>query len=185
MAFSNVLDAASQSAARVCGLPKARKCHSWNHAVSGMTPCIKRAQHSRIMLFRASRGAPSWVRTIMIRFPGLSSAQAAREGLLADLDARLTDVPFVAGGQFSVADITAIVTVDFATKAIGLPIPEAHAGTPQRSGVRIAYRRFGKAGGVPLVLLMHFTGTMDHWDPAAPDGFAATLQFVRTTAFYP
>ena len=26
-------------------------------------------------------------------------------------------------------------------------------------GIRFAYRRFGKAGGVPLVLFMHFTGT--------------------------
>jgi len=31
-------------------------------------------------------------------------------------------VPFVAGDEFSVADITALVTVDFATKAAGLPI---------------------------------------------------------------
>jgi glutathione S-transferase len=45
----------------------------------------------------------------------------------ADFNARLTDVPFVAGGDFSVADITAIVTVDFATKAAGLPIPDEHA----------------------------------------------------------
>ena len=38
--------------------------------------------------------------------------------------------------------------------------------------VRFAYRRFGKSGGVPLVFNMHFTGTMDHWDPAVTDGFA-------------
>jgi pimeloyl-ACP methyl ester carboxylesterase len=40
------------------------------------------------------------------------------------------------------------------------------------AGVRFAYRRFGKSGGVPLVFNMHFTGTMDHWDPAVTDGFA-------------
>jgi glutathione S-transferase len=45
----------------------------------------------------------------------------------ADLDARLADVPFIAGDEFSVADITAIVTVDFATKAAGLPIADGHA----------------------------------------------------------
>ena len=38
------------------------------------------------------------------------------------------------------------------------------------AGVRFAYRRFGKSGGVPLVFNMHFTGTMDHWDPAVTDG---------------
>src|ERR1700747_1947015 len=37
---------------------------------------------------------------------------------------------------------------------------------------RFAYRRFGKAAGVPLVFNQHFTGTMDHWDPAVTDGFA-------------
>jgi pimeloyl-ACP methyl ester carboxylesterase len=39
-------------------------------------------------------------------------------------------------------------------------------------GIRFAYRRFGKAGGVPLVFNMHFTGTMDHRDPAVTDGIA-------------
>ncbi len=42
----------------------------------------------------------------------------------------------------------------------------------EANGIRFAYRRFGKTGGVPLVLNMHFTGTMDHWDPAITDGFA-------------
>jgi pimeloyl-ACP methyl ester carboxylesterase len=40
------------------------------------------------------------------------------------------------------------------------------------NGIRFAYRRFGKLSGVPLVLNQHFTGTMDHWDPAVTDGFA-------------
>ena len=30
------------------------------------------------------------------------------------------------------------------------------------NGIRFAYRRFGKSGGVPLVFNIHFTGTMDH-----------------------
>ena len=44
----------------------------------------------------------------------------------ADFNARLLEVPLVAGHYFSVADITGIVTVDFAAKALGLPIPEDH-----------------------------------------------------------
>jgi len=47
----------------------------------------------------------------------------------ADLEARLADVPFVAGARFSVADITAIVTVDFAIKALSLPIPEGNVAS--------------------------------------------------------
>jgi glutathione S-transferase len=45
----------------------------------------------------------------------------------ADFDIRLAEVPFVAGDEFSAADITAVVTVDFATKAAGLPIAAEHA----------------------------------------------------------
>ena len=45
----------------------------------------------------------------------------------ADFDIRLAEVPFIAGDEFSVADITAVVTVDFATKAAGLPIRAEHA----------------------------------------------------------
>ena len=41
------------------------------------------------------------------------------------------------------------------------------------NGIRFAYRRFGKAGGVPLVFNQHYTGTLDHWDPAVTDGLAA------------
>jgi glutathione S-transferase len=44
----------------------------------------------------------------------------------ADLEARLAEVPFIAGERFSAADITAIVTIDFAGKALGLTIPEIH-----------------------------------------------------------
>jgi pimeloyl-ACP methyl ester carboxylesterase len=42
----------------------------------------------------------------------------------------------------------------------------------EANGTRFAYRRFGKAGGVPLVFNQHFTGSMDHWDPAETDGLA-------------
>lgn len=43
----------------------------------------------------------------------------------------------------------------------------------EASGVRFAYRRIGSDGGVPLVLLQHFTGTMDAWDPAVVNALAA------------
>src|SRR6202166_1717726 len=48
----------------------------------------------------------------------------------------------------------------------------------EANGIRFAYRRFGKSGGVPLVLNQHFTGTMDHWDPAVTDGLAATREVI-------
>ena len=45
---------------------------------------------------------------------------------LADLDARLADTPFVAGDEFSAADITALVTIDFAAKAFATSPPQEH-----------------------------------------------------------
>src|SRR3984957_16547598 len=46
------------------------------------------------------------------------------------------------------------------------------------AGIRFAYRRFGQSGGVPLVFNMHFTGTMDHWDPLVTDGLAAGREVI-------
>src|SRR4030088_3409357 len=40
------------------------------------------------------------------------------------------------------------------------------------NGIRFAYRRFGKAGGVPIVFNQHYIGTMDYWDPTVTDGLA-------------
>jgi pimeloyl-ACP methyl ester carboxylesterase len=48
----------------------------------------------------------------------------------------------------------------------------------EANGTRIAYRRFGKAGGVPIVFNQHFQGTLDHWDPAVTDGLAKTREVV-------
>lgn len=41
------------------------------------------------------------------------------------------------------------------------------------AGTRFAYRELGPRGGVPLVLLHHFTATIDDWDPRVVDGIAA------------
>lgn len=37
---------------------------------------------------------------------------------------------------------------------------------------RYAYRRFGNGAGSPIVMLQHFTGGLDHWDPYLTDGLA-------------
>lgn len=46
-----------------------------------------------------------------------------------DLDVRLSETPFVAGDTFSIADITAIVAIDFASKALGLSTPDEYGAT--------------------------------------------------------
>jgi glutathione S-transferase len=57
----------------------------------------------------------------------------------ADLETRLSENQYIAGDRFSVADITAFVTVDFATKGLSQPIPEGHAAS-QRWYALIAAR---------------------------------------------
>jgi glutathione S-transferase len=61
-----------------------------------------------------------------------------------DLDVRLSESAFVYGAEFSAADITALVTVDFATAGLKMPIPD-HARTLQRWYERVAARPSAKA----------------------------------------
>jgi hypothetical protein len=48
----------------------------------------------------------------------------------------------------------------------------------EANGISFANRRFGKAGGVPIVFNQHYIGTMDHWDPAVTDGFAKDREVI-------
>ncbi|KAJ5970723.1 uncharacterized protein N7479_000641 [Penicillium vulpinum] len=44
--------------------------------------------------------------------------------------------------------------------------------------IRFAYRKFGAETGIPLTLLVHFRGTMDHWDPAFINPLGATRPII-------
>jgi pimeloyl-ACP methyl ester carboxylesterase len=46
------------------------------------------------------------------------------------------------------------------------------------NGVDYAYRDTGGDGAVPLVLLQHFRGNLDNWDPALIDALASTRRVV-------
>ena len=48
----------------------------------------------------------------------------------------------------------------------------------EANGIRFAYRRFGKAGGVPLIFNQHVMGTMDYWDPTITDGLARDREVI-------
>lgn len=43
----------------------------------------------------------------------------------------------------------------------------------QVGDVRFAYRRFGRLGGLPLLLLNYWAANMEDWDPKVTNGFAA------------
>jgi pimeloyl-ACP methyl ester carboxylesterase len=46
------------------------------------------------------------------------------------------------------------------------------------AGVDFAYRRFGREGDLPLVMLQHFRGNLDNWDRALTDALAAEREVI-------
>jgi pimeloyl-ACP methyl ester carboxylesterase len=59
---------------------------------------------------------------------------------------------------------------------------ERHSTAPTRyievGGERYAFRRFGRNSSRPIVLLQHFTGGLDHWDPLLTDGLAEDREVI-------
>src|SRR5262252_3414009 len=47
----------------------------------------------------------------------------------------------------------------------------------EAAGIGFAYRRFGESD-VPLLLLQHFRGNLDNWDPALTDALAAEREVI-------
>jgi pimeloyl-ACP methyl ester carboxylesterase len=45
-------------------------------------------------------------------------------------------------------------------------------------GTKYAYRTFGNDSGIPLLLLQHFTGTLDNWDPIVTNGLAKQFKVI-------
>src|ERR1700682_2638658 len=75
------------------------------------------------------------------------------------------------------------------SSAMNMPLPEGILMTQhnhqtaatqfvEANGIRFAYRRFGKAGDVPIVFNQHYIGTMDYWDPAVTDGLARDREVI-------
>jgi pimeloyl-ACP methyl ester carboxylesterase len=50
----------------------------------------------------------------------------------------------------------------------------------EADGTRFAYRRFGSPGGTPIVLLQHFMGNLDNYDPAITDALATGREVILT-----
>jgi pimeloyl-ACP methyl ester carboxylesterase len=48
------------------------------------------------------------------------------------------------------------------------------------NGIRFAYRRFGTPTGTPIVLLQHFMGNLDNYDPAITDALANGREVILT-----
>jgi len=56
----------------------------------------------------------------------------------------------------------------------------APTGFVEADGTRFAYRRFGEPNGTPLVLLQHFMGNLDNYDPAITNALAGGREVILT-----
>ena len=67
---------------------------------------------------------------------------------------------------------------------MGQGVMAQHATAPTRfveaDGIRFAYRRFGDPVGTPIVLLQHFVGNLDNYDPAITDALAMGREVILT-----
>jgi pimeloyl-ACP methyl ester carboxylesterase len=60
-----------------------------------------------------------------------------------------------------------------ATTREGATLETAPTLYVEGSGIRFAYRQLGPSTGTPLILLQHFSGNIDAWDPAVVNALAA------------
>jgi glutathione S-transferase len=94
--------------------------------LEGFAPVMEAVRNGAVSLKQRAIAGPHAYHQI----PALIERGRLRaENFLLDLEGRLASSPFVAGGRFSVADITAVVTIDFASKALSLQIPSENVAT--------------------------------------------------------
>jgi len=54
----------------------------------------------------------------------------------------------------------------------------AETSVVEAEGTEFAYRRFGRPAELPLIMLQHFRGNLDNWDPALTDALAAEREVI-------
>jgi pimeloyl-ACP methyl ester carboxylesterase len=54
----------------------------------------------------------------------------------------------------------------------------AETSVVEAEGTEFAYRRFGRPTELPLIMLQHFRGNLDNWDPALTDALAAEREVI-------
>jgi pimeloyl-ACP methyl ester carboxylesterase len=71
-------------------------------------------------------------------------------------------------------------TAESALSSSGLTHNTAPTRFVDADGIRFAYRRFGNPSGTPIVLLQHFMGNLDNYDPAISDALAKGREVILT-----
>jgi pimeloyl-ACP methyl ester carboxylesterase len=74
--------------------------------------------------------------------------------------------------------LASVLVVESAVAATPATLETAPTKFVDAGGTHFAYRTIGTKTGVPLVLLQHFTGTIDYWDPAVVNGLAMEREVI-------
>jgi pimeloyl-ACP methyl ester carboxylesterase len=74
--------------------------------------------------------------------------------------------------------LASVLVVESAVAATPATLETAPTKFVDAGGTHFAYRTIGTKTGVPLVLLQHFTGTIDYWDPAVVNGLATEREVI-------
>lgn len=79
-----------------------------------------------------------------------------------------------------IALLSLLASVFAVESAVAAPVTLETAPTKfiDAGGTHFAYRTIGTKKGVPLVLLQHFTGTIDYWDPAVVNGLSKEREVI-------
>lgn len=77
-----------------------------------------------------------------------------------------------------VAMMSAGLMAESVSAATSQTLENAPTKFVEAAGTRYAYREIGNGESVPLVLLQHFTGTMDYWDPALINALAKDREVI-------
>lgn len=68
--------------------------------------------------------------------------------------------------------VTSLSILEAGAALAGDKLETAKTQYVEADGVKFSYRVIGESKGIPLIMLIHFTGTMDYWDPAVVNGLA-------------
>ncbi len=89
---------------------------------------------------------------------------------------------FLTGTTLGAAALVSLSSTLAAPNKASAATQEPFASVPTKNievnGQTIAYRETGPSDGFPLVMLHHFTGVIDDWDPAIIDGLASTYRVI-------
>jgi pimeloyl-ACP methyl ester carboxylesterase len=78
--------------------------------------------------------------------------------------------------------LSSVELTNEAPSAPGATHQTARTQSVEVDGACFAYRRFGAGSVLPLVMLQHFRGNLDNWDPALTDALAREREVILVAA---